>query len=59
MEHITSAEVVLVSLKEALDTSSATGNLMLTMLATLAQFERDLLAERTQDGLKAAGQGAG
>ncbi len=54
VERITNAGVALVSLKEALDTGSATGKLMLTMLAALAQFERDLLAERTQDGLKAA-----
>ena len=27
---------------------------MLTMLSALSQFERDLIAERTMDGLKAA-----
>ena len=47
-------DVQLVSLKENLDTTTATGKLMLTMLSALSQFERDLIAERTVDGLKAA-----
>ena len=46
--------VQLISLKENLDTSTATGKLMLTMLSALSQFERDLIAERTLEGLKAA-----
>jgi DNA invertase Pin-like site-specific DNA recombinase len=54
VDRITNTGVVLVSLKEALDTSTATGKLMLTMLAALSQFERDILAERTQEGLRAA-----
>ena len=40
--------------KTNLDTTTATGKLMLTMLSALSQFERDLIAERTIDGLKAA-----
>lgn len=46
--------VQLVSLKEQLDTTTATGKMMMTMLSALIQFERDLLVERTNDGLKAA-----
>lgn len=46
--------VELKSLKENLDSSTSQGKLMLTMLAALSQFERDLIAERTRDGLKAA-----
>lgn len=46
--------VELISLKEKLDTTSPNGRLMLTMLAALSQFERDIIAERTQEGLKAA-----
>lgn len=46
--------VTVVSLKENLDTATATGRMMMTMLSALAQFERDLISERTQDGLKAA-----
>lgn len=36
----------------AVDTSSAMGRMMLTMLAGFAQFERDLCAERTKSALK-------
>ena len=54
VDHLNSSGVHLVSLKENLDTTTATGKLMLTMLSALSQFERDLIAERTLDGLKAA-----
>ena len=54
VEKLTDMGVHLVSLKENLDTTTATGKLMLTMLSALSQFERDLIAERTIDGLKAA-----
>lgn len=54
VERLTAMGVHLVSLKENLDTTTATGKLMLTMLSALSQFERDLIAERTIDGLKAA-----
>ncbi|PEM65323.1 recombinase [Bacillus pseudomycoides] len=43
------------SLKETwLDTTTSAGKLMLTIFAGLAEFERDLLSERTKDGLDAA-----
>lgn len=54
VEKLTAMNVHLVSLKEKLDTTTATGKMMLTMLSALSQFERDLIAERTRDGLKAA-----
>ena len=54
VDKLTGMDVHLVSLKENLDTTTATGKLMLTMLSALSQFERDLIAERTVDGLKAA-----
>lgn len=54
VEQLTAMNVHLISLKENLDTTTATGKLMLTMLSALSQFERDLIAERTIDGLKAA-----
>lgn len=37
-----------------LDLPSAAGKLMLTMLAAVAEMERDLLAERTHSGLARA-----
>lgn len=43
------------SLKESwLDTTTAQGKLMFTIMAGLSQFERDLISERTKEGLKSA-----
>ena len=41
-------------MKETIDTTSSTGRLLFTILSSLAQFERDVLAERTKEGLAAA-----
>lgn len=46
--------VELISLKENLDTTTATGKLMFGMLSVISQFERDLIRERTIEGLKSA-----
>jgi putative DNA-invertase from lambdoid prophage Rac len=46
-------EVVVLQLGK-LDLTSAAGKLMLTMLAAVAEMERDLLVERTQSGLAKA-----
>ena len=53
-ELFQSKGVHLVSLKESIDTSNSTGKLLFTLMSALAQFERDLISERTQEGLKAA-----
>lgn len=42
------------SLTDNLDTSTSQGKLMFNVFASLAEFERDLIRERTQAGLKAA-----
>ena len=42
------------SLQEALDTTSSSGKLFFHIFASLAEFERDLIRERTQAGLAAA-----
>lgn len=54
IETLKQNHIQLHSLKENLDTNTPQGKLMLTMLAALSQFERDIIAERTMDGLKAA-----
>lgn len=41
----------LVSLSERIDTTSASGKMVFRMLAVLAEFERDLVAERTKGAL--------
>jgi DNA invertase Pin-like site-specific DNA recombinase len=43
----------LVCLDQPVDTTSATGKLFFTILAAFAEFERNLISERTQDGLAA------
>lgn len=44
---------------ETLDTSSATGRLMLNMLVGVAQFEREMMLERQREGIaKAKAEGA-
>lgn len=42
------------SLQESLDTSSPTGNLIFNVFGSLAQFEREIIRERTHAGLAAA-----
>lgn len=46
--------VHLISLKESIDTNSSTGKLLFTLMSAIAQFERDTIADRTREGLKAA-----
>ncbi|MCG8615658.1 MAG: recombinase family protein [Desulfobacterales bacterium] len=42
------------SLKESIDTTNASGKLFFHIFAALAEFERDLISERTMAGLAAA-----
>lgn len=46
--------VTLVSNKENVDTSTATGKLMLTMIGAINEFERQNLLERQREGIKSA-----
>ena len=48
MEVFNSRNIRLISLKETIDTTSPTGRLLFTILSSLAQFERDVLVERTR-----------
>jgi DNA invertase Pin-like site-specific DNA recombinase len=42
------------SVTEALDTTTSSGRLLFAIVAAMAEFERDLISERTQAGLAAA-----
>jgi DNA invertase Pin-like site-specific DNA recombinase len=47
-------KIAFVSLKDAIDTSTAQGRFFLNIFASLAEFERDIIRERTKAGLSAA-----
>lgn len=53
-ETLNKKGVELISLKEKIDTTTATGKMIFGVFAVLAQFERELIIERTKDGLEAA-----
>ena len=42
------------SLSESIDTTTANGRLFFSIMGALAEFERDLIRERTQAGLASA-----
>ena len=46
--------VELISIKESVDTSTATGKLQLTLFAALAEFEREQMLERQAEGIREA-----
>lgn len=54
VDELTEKHVSLVSNKEALDTSTPTGKLMLTMIAAINEFERQNLLERQREGIEIA-----
>lgn len=54
IDNLTKRGVNLKSLHEAIDTTTPTGRLMVHLIASLAEFERELTIERTIAGLEAA-----
>ena len=50
-ERLAAAGADLVSLTEKIDTTSASGKMIFRLMAVLAEFERDLVAERTRGAL--------
>jgi len=54
IEYFHEKGVVLVSDKENIDTSTSAGKMLTTIMCALAEFERDLIVERTKEGLEAA-----
>jgi DNA invertase Pin-like site-specific DNA recombinase len=54
VESLQKRKINLVSLTEHIDTTTATGKLFFQFIAMLAEFERNLISERTKAGLEAA-----
>ena len=54
LEELTAKGVTLISNKENLDTGTATGKLMLTVIAAINEFERQNLLERQKEGIEIA-----
>lgn len=54
VELLQNKKVHLVSNKENIDTSTATGKLMLTMIGAIAEFERANMLERQREGIAIA-----
>ena len=52
--RIEAKDAHLVSLTEQIDTSTSSGRMVFHVMGALAQFERDLISERTKAGLEAA-----
>ncbi|MEP1637254.1 recombinase family protein [Ascidiaceihabitans sp.] len=54
MEQLKASGIEFQSVTEAIDTNTPGGRLLFHVVAAIAEFERDLIRERTQAGLKAA-----
>lgn len=54
IEQLTQQGIEFVSLKENIDSSTPTGRAMLGMIAVISQLERDLIVQRTKEGMAAA-----
>ncbi|MFJ4761633.1 recombinase family protein [Kocuria marina] len=54
VQQLAEHKIGLEALDVKLDTSTASGKMMLTLLLTLAEWERDLLRERTREGVARA-----
>jgi DNA invertase Pin-like site-specific DNA recombinase len=54
IEHFENKGIKVISIKEQIDTRTPTGKLLTTVLMAMSQFERDIIVQRTQEGLAAA-----
>jgi DNA invertase Pin-like site-specific DNA recombinase len=54
VEHFEKNNIKLISIKENFDTHTPQGKLMLTVFQAFSQFERDLIVQRTKEGLASA-----
>lgn len=54
IEQLQQKKVALISIKENMDTSTASGKLMVTVIAAINEFERENLLERQREGIEIA-----
>ena len=54
VQRMQQKEIQLISCQEQIDTATATGKLMLTMIAAINEFERAILLERQKEGIAIA-----
>lgn len=54
VEVLNSKEVIFISRKEAIDTTTPTGKFMLTVFGAVAELEREYILERQREGIAAA-----
>lgn len=54
MEYFEAREIHFISLQDKIDTTTAMGRFFFRMLASIAELERDIISERTKDGLTSA-----
>jgi DNA invertase Pin-like site-specific DNA recombinase len=52
LELFEKRKVALISVAESLDTTSAAGRLVITIMAAVSQWEREAIGERTRDALR-------
>ena len=53
-EDLKQREIAFISLKDKIDTTTATGRFFFNVMASISQLERELISERTKDGLEQA-----
>ena len=51
VEHLKAKKISFVSCTDEVDTSSKTGRIVMSLLASIAEFERDIIAERIADNM--------
>ncbi len=54
VEYFKKSKIGFVSLSDNFDTTSSQGKLLFNIMGAIAEFERDLISERTKDGLRHA-----
>lgn len=54
VEYFENKDVKLISIKENFDTNTPQGKLMITVFQAFSQFERDIIIQRTKEGLESA-----